>query len=515
MAYPNRLSFPLAAVLINVTVAAGLGLAASGRRAESLDPLGRQVFQEAMRLADSAWDDRAALVNSLGSESPRRGGSSHRHLVRETSWYASGLLFRDGPGDRERAIRALNAVLNEQINEPGERWHGTFYRAPEEPRPLPSAQMWVNYDPNWRSFIGTTFSVILIEFPDRLPKSLIDHMEASIRMALQGEMHEGRLLVTYTNISLMYGFLLDWAGRRFSDPDFEKRAAAWNAEVYRNFKRHGTFDEYNSPTYCGVDLYGLALWRLYGSPAMRGWGTEMEAGLWRDLALFYHAGLRNLSGPYDRSYGMDMTRYVSLVGLWLRTVLPPESAPLPAIAPNTDHDNDMFYAPLYLILGTRIPAGAMKQFAAFAGERQVERAIDNNRVATAWIGPDRMLGGEMTHRTRDARPNFNQFHPATVHWKLPDGQVGWIRLIESPRVDARAAKDRLSIEAIGDCRFRVWAPGADAANIAKTLWKLPGLTLAVDSDAMDMGVQPAGDALDIVYRAQTRMTLTVQAGSGR
>ena len=47
----------------------------------------------------------------------------------------------------------------------------------------------------------------------------------------------------------------------------------------------------------------------------------MEATLWRDLADFYQPELRNISGPYDRAYGMDMESYVSVVGVWMRTAL--------------------------------------------------------------------------------------------------------------------------------------------------------------------------------------------------
>ena len=85
--------------------------------------------------------------------------------MRETSWYAAGLLLRNQPGDKERAIQAIEAVLKHQIDEPDQPYHGTFFRAPEEPHPpMRYAQMFVQYDPNWRSFIGTTFALILEEY---------------------------------------------------------------------------------------------------------------------------------------------------------------------------------------------------------------------------------------------------------------------------------------------------------------------------------------------------------------
>ena len=83
------------------------------------------------------------------------------------------------------------------------------------------------------------------------------------------------------------------------------------------FRQQQGFSEYNSPTYYGVDLWALALWRGSASPLLQTAGLRLEAALWRDIADFYHPGLYNLCGPYDRAYGMDMMRYASLLGLWL------------------------------------------------------------------------------------------------------------------------------------------------------------------------------------------------------
>ena len=84
----------------------------------------------------------------------------------------------------------------------------------------------------------------------------------------------------------------------------------------------------------------------------------MEAALWEDIASFYQADLHNLCGPYDRSYGMDMESYVSVVGVWMRTVLDAQNAPLPKITESTDHVADVWFAPHLAILGTQIPKDA-------------------------------------------------------------------------------------------------------------------------------------------------------------
>lgn len=464
-----------------------------------------------MRVMDGCFDERAALIRPLSAVVTRNGDSSRLHIVRETSWYAAGLLLRNQAGDRERAIRAIEAVLEQQIDEPGRPWHGTFYRYAEEPRPTSAARRWTDYDPNWREFIGTTFQIILLNFADRVPAELNRRMEQSIRLAVEGEIQEDRLKPTYTNTALLYGVLIGFAGERLQKPEWTRRANEWTEAVYRDFNRYGAFAEFNSPTYCGTDLFGLALWRVHGTtPRMREAGGAMEAALWRSTAALYHADLKNICGPYDRSYGMDMRRYASLVGLWLLSVLDPGEAPFPPVEFGVDHGSDIAYAPCFLLVPTRIPGDAMKHFRAFQGERLVRQQITSRRIATAWIEKDYMLGGEFTGKTRDAASG-SQFHPATIHWRLPGGGVGWIRMVNAPRVDATAARDTLSISAVGDATFRILAPGAEARSVQRDQWRLPGLTVRVATDAAGTSAEARESFVEIVYRDATRFTLKVQS----
>jgi hypothetical protein len=362
----------------------------------------------------------------------------------------------------------------------------------------------VEYDPNWREFIGTTFIVILEEYSSQLPPALRRRMEESIVKAVEGERKEGRLKETYTNISLMYGLLRSWAGQHLNRPTWLTEGQQWCTNTYKLFKKNGTFEEYNSPTYYGVDFYGLALWRVYGpTPAIRKMGAEMEADLWNDVASYYNANLKNAAGPYDRSYGMDMRRYVSLEGLWLRTVLG-APAPFPEISGPLDHSNDLIYAPLFAVLGAKIPDEAVKHFQGFVEERQVRRVITPGRVATAWIGRDIIVGAESTAYTREAGA---QFHPAVVHWKTPGGDVGWIRLLEGPRLNATAEKETLNILGVGDYTFRVSVPALDAKAIERSQWSLPGLQVKLETDAMGMDVKSGGGFVDVRFREATRFTL--------
>jgi hypothetical protein len=506
-------------VLLSATcIACPLPLLAAPRHIniQTLPANTRELYESSMKLAAESFDSEKHLIlRPSQSHSNSRGG----FMVRESSWYALGLLARDQPGDRALAAPILEAVLKEQYTTPGKKWYGTFKRTPEEPEPAPGTIAFTGYDPNWRHFIGTTFQMILIEYPDRIPAPLADRLYASIDLAITGEIQDGRLKETYSNIALMYGALWDFAAAHNGNADWKRGAAAWNEEVNRLYRLHDTFFEFNSPTYYGVDIYGLALWREYGStPRMRTMGADMEASLWNDIADFYQPPLRNISGPYDRSYGMDMESYVAVTGVWLRSVLPAPQAPLPEqLSLSTDHMADLWLAPQVAILSARIPAPAMKKFRTFSGPHQVTRTIDDKRVATAWIGEHAIWGGEATTFSKDVGPT-SQFHPATVQWRTPSGKIGWVQLTRAPNLNATADHDGITIETKGDVTFRIVANGIVASSISAKQWNLPGMPIAVESDGAfsshPANIPGAPNAVDVTYSGVSRISLRLH-DSGR
>ena len=475
--------------------------------AASLNQESREIFATSMAWGDRYWDPQAKLCRDPQPDLADDGRVRPFFMVRESAWYALGLLMRDGPGDRDRAVEILQVVLEQQYHEPGRPWDGTFRRTPSEPEPGPNAVMWRGYDPNWREFIGTTFALILEEYRDRIPAAMARAMTASIDAAVAGEIKQGRLAPTYTNPALMLGFLWSYAAGDGGRPEWAGPAAKWVETEYRLFKQHDAFYEFNSPTYAGVDFYALALWRDYGQTArMRAMGSEMEAALWRTTAQLYNARLRNISGPYDRSYGMDMRSYVSVTGLWLRTELDADEAPLPRFdAGLVDHADDLWFVPPIVALGTRIPADAMRSFEHFGGEHEVRQPIAEGRIATAWIGKDLIYGGEITGHTRGVDA-ASQFHPVTVQWQAP-GRVGWIQLTRCPPIDADADRKGITITAQGDVSFRMFAPGIAAAEVTAGEWKLPGLTVRVKADEKSFSVQQHGDSLYVKYAGMTEMHL--------
>ena len=73
------------------------------------------------------------------------------------------------------------------------------------------------------------------------------------------------------------------------------------------------------------------------------------------------------------------------------------------------------------------PTPARPAFERFTGARAVRQVIEGSprREASGWLEDALMIGGEDGDTGLQAR---GQFHPATVHWRQPDGTVGWLRV---------------------------------------------------------------------------------------
>ena len=149
----------------------------------SLRPYALDIVEQSMGYMDRYWDEAAGLLAMPSYE--RLSDLPVVHHIRETSWYALGLLQRGSDADRQRACAALQSILTYQFDEPGQPYDGTWYRFPEEPHPG-TRGIWRGYDPNWREFIGTTLAIILLDYEQDLPRTLVQGIDAALRKAIRG-----------------------------------------------------------------------------------------------------------------------------------------------------------------------------------------------------------------------------------------------------------------------------------------------------------------------------------------
>ncbi len=469
--------------------------AALPKTQESLPPLVKGLTESAMQYMDGQWDEAAGLIGGPGG-----------HGTRASAQYAVGLLLRNGPGDAARAHRIIESLARVQVDAPQSADHGIWSPRAEDRSTLPGRRAEPSLDPNWREFVGSAEILLLEEFRPLLDDTTVSLLEQCIRRAAEGD-HARRVRPQYTNIALMSAHLLGWAGQRFGVAEWRDHGKRLAKAVYHNFKTNGSFDEYNSPTYGGVDLYGLGLWRTHPvTPEMAAMAAEMETGFWRDLAAFYHAGMRNLCGPFDRAYGMDMREYVALAGVWVAFCVPENAAPLPPAGSAAEKDGERFAIPSYALVRREPPAEVLPHLQKFEGERQLCRPIGHGgkRIATAWLSQDLMIGGGVTPPFKNSP---EQAHPVTAHWTAPDGGVCWMRQRGDFSVEAVAAKNSLSIRCRklygrkmdNRVRFEVHAAGARMDMVNGNQWHLPGLDVKVATTLAAPAVRETADGLEVCF----------------
>ena len=351
---------------------------------------------------DQAWDDDAGLLwNPPGSFDdvlePRSA-----HLVRETAWYALGLLRRDDPGDRMRAEAAMATVIGHQYDEPGQAWHGTFVRFPEWAPPTEGATEWIDYDPNWRQFLGSALAVAITDFD--LSPGLASRARDAVHLAVEAEPSDRVPPSCEHRPAARVAGQVGGSSRRWLRPRHR-----------RHVRRHGLLQRVRLAHLYGIDLLALGLWRRTDAGALRRDGAAVETALWNDLARWWHAGLGNLCGPYSRAYGMDLGSYVS--GLSLALWCAGLHAPMPSLlAVSCPTVMTCAWLRCWSTSGCRCRRPCGPPSSASTMLALSVRSSRTRRPGWPPVGSRRHLaiGGEAGEWGFQAR---GQFHPATVHWR--------------------------------------------------------------------------------------------------
>jgi len=335
------------------------------------------------------------------------------HLTPNTAWFAFAALASDDDGERADGRAALRRLVDLQYDAEGEPWDGTFPRFLEAPHPRPGARIWDHYDPNWRQFVGTTFALILEDElladtgPDR---SLATDLDAAIGRCVAGE-PDGRIPVGYTNPALMRAWLDGWYGRRQGDDHLVRRGERFGGEIVERFDRHGGFDEFNSPTYYGIDLLALRLWQEFPpTPMFAAEGARLEAWVWHSAADFFNPHLGTFGGPFTRSYDPDARKAVTLMSLWVWADRGRAVAPLPDLdADVVEHGHDLMAGPLI----ARLASPATRFQPSAAEDRRVEATVAD-RTINAEVHTHYSLGVESSPHDWGG---WDQFMPLVLHWR--------------------------------------------------------------------------------------------------
>jgi hypothetical protein len=400
-------------------------------------------------LHDQLWDPERGMDRYAPGVNPGIDISSlNLHAVRET---ANGAFLDLQDGNVERAVVALRNVLALQYPVSERPWSGTFPTSAEQPEPPGhDAVEWVHYDPNWRQFIGVTLALCAIVHGSSLPADVVSGIDAALRRCVAGE-PTGRIPRWYTNPNLMHAWLQGHVAA--STGDIELRAAAHIrlAVPMERLLRYGDLDEYNSPTYDGIDLLALGLWALH--PPTDGFAdaaSTMLPEVGKRISTLYHRRFGAACGPYIRAYGLAPTEYVSLSGLWYSVCGEAAETVLPSpIAADTVHVHDLYFLPLIEHVAPVITPHL--ELSDLDGERlHVQRF--GSSVAESLLRPDLAVGWDSGRRHQTS---LDQYVPFSAHVAEPDGTTTAFGLMLPPETAW------VDVERVGDLEFSVRAAGRD------------------------------------------------------
>lgn len=546
---------------------------------DTLSHEGKVLLDQAMDHLDPFYDAASGLLCVQGYD------GRQVHTVRSSAHYALGLLVRGGEGDLERACRVIDAVIATQLDFPGEVYHGTFRRATEEPTPpvgtlpwqditilsryhmdlfserifstfhtrlnadaqtAPLAKqietmlqqsvlaeypvVWKSYDPNWREFILCAFALALEYCEKELPVDLVARMDACARRALDGAIARSSTNFSplNTNIEIMHVFVIDYFAGRLNDVAAAQYALDFAEKLATKYFEFHSVNEFNSPTYCGVDLTAIRFWQQYAThPRIRALGAEIEAGLWEDIADFYNPAMQNICGPFSRNYEMDMSQHTAMHAL-LYMGLGEERFPNHPFTTESDHN------PLLALSGVEIPTALADRFLHSTGERTVtrkfrelsERGDPRNNAALctarAWITDDLMCGA-----LSGSENVSGQLHPATAYWRDAKGGVSSMRLrrattdghmdaLHTVYFDCALEKNVMSID-IRSCVnrdieffFEFESSDLENASITPDKWTISNLDVAVKAQAPGLSVKRDGQHMKICYAARYKEPETMK-----
>ena len=434
-------------------------------------------------LHDELWDPERGMDGYAPGVVPGVDISSlNLHSVRET---ANGAFLDLQDGNVDRAVTALRSVLALQYPVSDRPWSGTFPTSAGQPEPPgDDAIEWVHYDPNWRQFLGVTLALCVIVHGPVLPADVKSAITAALERCVAGE-PDGRIPRWYTNPNLMHAWLQGHVA--VLTGDLELRAAAHNrlAIPMERLLRYGDLDEYNSPTYDGIDLLAIGLWAMY--PPTTGFSdaaSTMLPVIGARISKLYHQRFGTSCGPYIRAYGLAPTGYVSMSGLLYSVCGEPADRVLPSpLTADTVHVHDLYFLPLLAHLAPVLTPHL--RFAQVVGERHhVQRFRDS--VAESLLRPDLAIGWDCGRR-HDA--SLDQYVPFTVHVAEADGSTTAFGIMvpdETTWVD---------VERVGDLAFVVRAAGREGSVGLRIVGDQPEIPetdrIAVGTIEVEFDIPPA------------------------
>lgn len=234
-----------------------------------------------------------------------------------------------------------------------------------------------------------------------------------------------------------------WTGLKWNESNMTNAADSDARDFLELFDLNGTLSEFNSPTYAGVSLYALTVAAKYlpDSTIIGKNAARVVRDIWDYESLLWNANLRNFVGPWDRTYGYDMNRYVAIMSEWVWTFLGRDYAwkeknPIYTLS----HADDFVNAPLMAVLSdfqkSLISEDALSRLRTFPGEHTytghayAPPADNEPRNISAWLSANLTIGTQSFNQSviGGYSEDPSSFSPSVVQWLRPGGSVGYFNL---------------------------------------------------------------------------------------
>ncbi|KAL4898943.1 hypothetical protein BDW74DRAFT_189628 [Aspergillus multicolor] len=406
------------------------------------------LLNESMTITDAIYDPPASYLRYFYF--PLAAGP---HETRSSVWYSVGLLQRNQGNDADEAIKIIQNVIGDQEKNTTVQWYGDYTKYPEQPTVGTEAYppvIYNSWDPNWRGFIGTALILIYEEFQDLLPTEAQDLILESVYNSSVGDSYRvggvdgDNLYPAYSNAWLMRTVASSWAGLKLGDANMTAAGDSDAAAFLELFDRNGTLSEFNGPTYAGVSLYALTIAAKYLGNTNATIGLNAERviqQIWSYTSELWNPVMRNLAGPWDRSYGYDMNNYVGIMSLWAWALTEKSQAwnhtsPIWTLA----HADDFEIAPVIAVLSefhsTLVPDDILAKLTSFSGEHTytghayappADYALRN---ITTWMSANLTIGTQSFNQSvvGGFSEDSSSFSPSVVQWLRSDSSVGYLNL---------------------------------------------------------------------------------------
>lgn len=260
-----------------------------------------RLFQTGLERMRLHFDSELALVEQrtdVGVFHPPRGALT----------YAHALLQTEGDTALPTIERIIRCVLTTQERQAGNIHYGNFKWMYEDQGVT---------DLNAIQFVLEQLLPLYMDCGDRLSLELRAEILEAVRLGAI-ELENLNVHPSYTNITLLDTLNTVLAGQILGDERLLSRGGRRLDEWIELTNHSGTVQEYNSPTYCGVDLGALAeLAERAQNPEVATKAQLMEERLWLHVATHYHHPSAQLAGPHSRAYHNDVTGGIG----WVKLIL--------------------------------------------------------------------------------------------------------------------------------------------------------------------------------------------------